>query len=426
VIKEFTDPLEGGAGVDGCLPFGPLALSGTTLYGATVYGGVSGAGVVFRVNSDGSGYTVLKQGDFEDGGHFLRGVILSGTTLYGTTPWGRAGAGAVFKLNIDGSGYRVLKWFGPDGRDPRSLALSGTTLYGATVNGGVSNAGVVFMLDTDGGHFTLLKRFNGPDGSNPGSLVVSGTTLYGTTGSGGSSNCGTVFGLSLPVPSIRTPPQSQTAETDATVQFSTRADKAQPLTYEWTFNGTNVLSLGSQAVLRLPQVQPAQAGAYTVVISNLFGAVTSSPALLSVIPRVERRIVAGVCLRGEPGSSVNLECTDALSFPPNWVPFAVVALANSPHFCFDLSQPLPPQRFFRAWHTGAHAVAPSLNFGLVPAVTVTGAIGSRVRVDGINAIGPIDAWVPLDTVTLTNASQLYFDVSAPRPLQRLYRLVPEP
>jgi len=45
-------------------------------------------------------------------------------------------------------------------------------------------------------------------------------------------------------------------------------------------------------------------------------------------------------------------------------------------------------------------------------------------VDYINQVGPIDAWVTLATVTLTNTSQLYFDVSAPGQPQRLYRLVP--
>jgi hypothetical protein len=49
-----------------------------------------------------------------------------------------------------------------------------------------------------------------------------------------------------------------------------------------------------------------------------------------------------------------------------------------------------------------------------------------VRVDYINQFGPTDAWVALDTVMLTSASQLYFDVSAPGQAPRLYRLVQVP
>ena len=72
-------------------------------------------------------------------------------------------------------------------------------------------------------------------------------------------------------------------------------------------------------------------------------------------------------------------------------------------------------------------VIPSLSIlGMVPAITLTGSPGDKVRVDGINQFGSIDAWFTLDTVTLTNTVQLYFDVSAPGQLGRLYRLVPVP
>ena len=57
---------------------------------------------------------------------------------------------------------------------------------------------------------------------------------------------------------------------------------------------------------------------------------------------------------------------------------------------------------------------------------MTGSIGDRLRVTWINQFGPINAWVNLDTVTITNTSQLYLDVSAPGQPQRLYRIVPVP
>jgi hypothetical protein len=50
--------------------------------------------------------------------------------------------------------------------------------------------------------------------------------------------------------------------------------------------------------------------------------------------------------------------------------------------------------------------------------------GRGLRLDCINQFGPTDAWVTLDTVMLTNTSQLYFDVSAPGQPPRLYRLLP--
>jgi hypothetical protein len=76
---------------------------------------------------------------------------------------------------------------------------------------------------------------------------------------------------------------------------------------------------------------------------------------------------------------------------------------------------------------GSPGVLPSvLDLHLVPVITLTGSIGRSVRLDYINRFGPIDAWGTLETVTLTNTSQLYFDTSARGQPQRLYRLVPSP
>jgi hypothetical protein len=63
---------------------------------------------------------------------------------------------------------------------------------------------------------------------------------------------------------------------------------------------------------------------------------------------------------------------------------------------------------------------------MATAISLTGAIGSSVRVDYINAIGPTDVWVTLDTVTLTNTSQLYFDTTVSGQPRRLYRLIQAP
>jgi hypothetical protein len=148
--------------------------------------------------------------------------------------------------------------------------------------------------------------------------------------------------------------------------------------------------------------------------------------MLNVIPSVERRPVPGITLMSEAGSSLNLDYADAIVPPPSWLPLDTVSLASPPQFYFDLSAPLPPQRFYRAWQVGSPSVIPALDLHMIPALTLTGNIGNSLRVDGINQFGPTDAWFTLDTVTLTNTSQLYFDVSVVGQPQRLYRLVPVP
>ena len=79
---------------------GHLALSGSTLYGARSTSGRFGGDLmtVFKINTDGTGYTVLKDGVPIPPSVVPPGIVLSGDTLYG---WG-------FKINTDGTGFTEL------------------------------------------------------------------------------------------------------------------------------------------------------------------------------------------------------------------------------------------------------------------------------------------------------------------------------
>jgi uncharacterized repeat protein (TIGR03803 family) len=202
---------------DGANPAAGLALSGNTLYGTSPNGGSSGSGTVFRVNTDGTGFTTLHgftamsglSNTNGDGANPAAGLALSGSTLYGTTPnGGSSGSGTVFRVNTDGTGFTTLHGFtamsglsntNRDGANPAAgLALSGSTLYGTTPNGGSSGSGTVFRVNTDGTGYTVLKNFTGSDGANPAAgVTLSGSMLYGTTEDGGSFGIGTVFSLNV-------------------------------------------------------------------------------------------------------------------------------------------------------------------------------------------------------------------------------------
>jgi uncharacterized repeat protein (TIGR03803 family) len=97
------------------------------LYGTTVGGGTGGrgsGGVVFRLTKDLSSYTILHTFETNSFGSlsFPYGELIEGPdgTLYGVTQnGGNDGSGSygtVFKLNKDGTGYTVLRSFtGPNG-----------------------------------------------------------------------------------------------------------------------------------------------------------------------------------------------------------------------------------------------------------------------------------------------------------------------
>ena len=189
---------------NGTNPHGDLTLSGSTLYGMTLGGGAMLSGTIFKINIDGTGYQVLHSfGTVLNDGYSPYGSLtLSGSTLYGMTEAGGAyNKGMIFQINTDGTGYQVLYSFGSvanDGCYPYgSLTLSGTTLYGMTSDGGAYGAyGTIFQINTDGTGYLVLHSFDNVanDGYAPfGSLTLSGSTLYGMTEVGGTGGFGTIF-----------------------------------------------------------------------------------------------------------------------------------------------------------------------------------------------------------------------------------------
>jgi Tol biopolymer transport system component len=82
-----------------------------------------------------------------------------------------------------------------------------------------------------------------------------------------------------PLPTIKTNPVSRTALPGENITFDVTAGGTAPLRYQWSFNGTNILA-ATNSTLLLTNVQLTNAGNYFVVVTNRFGAVTSSPALL--------------------------------------------------------------------------------------------------------------------------------------------------
>ncbi len=89
------------------------------------------------------------------------------------------------------------------------------------------------------------------------------------------------FGATNP-PTISIQPTDQTDFIGAISRFDVVARGARPLVYQWRFEGT-VLPGETNAVLLLGPLTPLQAGGYSVVVSNAFGSVTSTAAVLTVV-----------------------------------------------------------------------------------------------------------------------------------------------
>ena len=169
----------------------------------------AGCAPVYSFDTGGSGYSPVNYAlTNSDGVHAYAGLTSSGSQLYGVMSGGGVnGAGTIFSINADGSGFTNLYQFSAqvqgyntnsDGATPESqLVLSGGTLYGTTSSGGTQNGGTVFSVSTNGANFTNLYNFSSSGGSGyfPGGLMLNNGTLYGPAEYGGDYNEGTLFKL---------------------------------------------------------------------------------------------------------------------------------------------------------------------------------------------------------------------------------------
>ena len=80
-------------------------------------------------------------------------------------------------------------------------------------------------------------------------------------------------------PAIVTQPQSQTNAVGATITFSVGASGSGTLAWQWQFNGTNIDGASANPLVLL-NAQLTNSGNYSVIVTNLFGSIISSNAVL--------------------------------------------------------------------------------------------------------------------------------------------------
>lgn len=177
------------------------------LYGTTIRGGSSLFGTIFRMNKDGSSYSILHNFISAAGeGQYPNATVVEGNDgrLYGTTEGGgNGGFGTVFVINKNGTSYTVLRQFlgGTDGANPDANlhASSDGLLYGTTSAGGASGNGTLFKINPNGSDYLVIKQFLGgtTDGANPyyAGVVEKNNVLYGVTTSGGTFNQGLIYSV---------------------------------------------------------------------------------------------------------------------------------------------------------------------------------------------------------------------------------------
>jgi len=183
VLHEFTNQT-------GDNPFTSLIqTTDGSLAGMTVAGGTSNDGTIFKMNTDGSGYTVLHSFDVANGFLPIGCALMQASdgTLFGMTTWGGSNQfGTIFRIQIDGTGFTVLRNL--DGNPSGSLVqASDNSLFGMTPGSNTNGVGVIFRISPDGSNYTELFKFDNFNGRYPtGSLIIGPDhTLFGVTQAGG-------------------------------------------------------------------------------------------------------------------------------------------------------------------------------------------------------------------------------------------------
>jgi uncharacterized repeat protein (TIGR03803 family) len=392
-----------------------LVVSGDAFYGAGA-GPNSQLSKLFKLNLDGTGYASLSDLDAR-----VLSLVGYGNKLYGSFyeheyPW----PSRIFQINTDGSDFKVLL------RQPFAKLvgayLGGNVLIGTSFWSGPDPVGTIFQVNKDGTGLFLLK-------SSPGFVsfsvdVLDSETLYG--GASGLNGGLELYSLSLTKPTIsRISPATpgQTVEAGETMELSVESSAWPPPHYEWYLNGTNFLGHYTGSTLRLTDIQLEQAGAYTVVATNISGAVTSTPSMLAVVPALPKRGVPHLKLTGNVGDSLSVESTLTLGPESAWSPLFSVLLTNAAQFHSLAGEGQSPHEFYRAKQTDPLGASPGLEAVTVPAITLVGAVGASVRLEFVNRYGPVGSWVSLGEFRLVSPTQVYLDVSAVNQPARTYRIV---
>lgn len=259
-----------------------------TARGGPLAGGGTG-GVVFTLRTDGTGFTVLKAfGNLSTPTviHDPQSPLVHASDgyLYGATRFGGPnGDGVLYRLQTDGSGFQVIYAFSDNtpanaanGIEPTGALIQGSdgSIYGRTNNGGSSNNGVIFKIRPDGTGFRVVYNFAASRSAYFGGLIQGlDGALYATTAS-------TIVRIvEASGPTITTQPSSATAALGGSVTLNVAATGAT--SYQWRKNGAAIAG-ATNASLTLSSLSLASSGNYDVVTTNADGSTVSATAILLI------------------------------------------------------------------------------------------------------------------------------------------------
>ena len=169
---------------------------------------------------------------------------------------------------VPASSYRIT------GALPPGLSIAGLGANGV-VN---TSTGIITGTPTAAGTFVIsILAYENPSGA--GDYFGPATVTF------------VISGPPTTAPTLTIQPATQTIAVGANVTLGVGTTGSPPPTFQWRKDGVAITG-ATFATLALTAVQPANAGVYTVVVSNSAGSVTSNPATLTVSATANAPVVS--------------------------------------------------------------------------------------------------------------------------------------
>ncbi|MBI5771401.1 MAG: immunoglobulin domain-containing protein, partial [Verrucomicrobia bacterium] len=183
--------------------------------------------------------------------------------------------------------------------------------------GGAPGTAHLARLTSDGARDTSFGAYGFAASANyfPSSLAITdaGRLFMTSVGARGAS-----VSAAAALPAIATPPGSRTVAPGSSVAMSVVATSALPFTYQW-YRGSTALSGATNASLTITSVQAADAGSYTVVVTNELGSTTSAAAILTVMVPITISVQpAGRSVALGLPATLSVTATSAASLTYQW------------------------------------------------------------------------------------------------------------
>jgi hypothetical protein len=284
------------------------------------------------------------------------------------------------------------------------------------------------------GHGSTLL-LNNVTTNNAGTYSVVVTSVAGSATSSNAT-------LTVNVPAgIQTQPHNRKVTQGQTASFSVVASGTAPLSYQWSFNGTNV-SNATNATLALPNIQTNNAGSYAVVVNNNWGSATSAVATLTVYvpPTITSQPQSQTVMAGQSASfSVVADGTGPLNYQWN---FSGTPLGGATNAWLTLTNVHTNQagNYTVVVTNSAGSIASGAALAVTnPVITLsaTGGAGMGMTSSGfgfqlsvplgctyiIQASTDLQSWTPIATNLATSASMEITDSTATNLNERFYRAV---